>query len=127
MTPKTKKFSELAGPLYADPDSRLRIAAHKAAMLAELREALDTTQAQLAGLLDVSQENVSRIERERDVRLSTLRRYVEALGGRLEVRAVFDDGSVELVAPGEDQGQPERRKRSAAASRGRRAPTRSRP
>ncbi len=38
----------------------------------------------------------SRIENEVDVRLSTLERYVEALGGRLEIHAVFDDEAVKL-------------------------------
>jgi len=40
---------------------------------------------------------VSRIEREADVRLSTLARYAEAVGGRLHVEVVFDDESVDLV------------------------------
>jgi hypothetical protein len=53
----------------------------------------------LAEALDVSQPNVSRIEHQDDVFLSTLRSYVEALGGRLEVRAVFDDLTVDLEVP----------------------------
>jgi len=43
-----------------------------------------------------SQPNISRIEHQDDAYLSTLRSYVEALGGRLEVRAVFEDQTVEL-------------------------------
>ena len=50
------------------------------------------TQTQLAAQLSLSQSRVSRIEREEDVQLSTLRRYVQALGGELELRAVFPDG-----------------------------------
>jgi predicted transcriptional regulator len=46
----------------------------------------------------VTQENVSQIERgAADIRVSTLRRYVEALGGRLELRATFPDRSVTLA------------------------------
>jgi len=58
---------------------------------------LDLTQAIVADRLDVTQENVSQIERgEADVRLSTLNRYVEALGGRLEVRAAFPKETISL-------------------------------
>jgi hypothetical protein len=39
-----------------------------------------------------------RIEKELDVRLSTLERYVEALGGKLEIHAVFDDADIKLTA-----------------------------
>ena len=66
--------------------------------LAELRARQALTQREVAGSLGVSQANVSRIEHEEDLYLSTLRSYVEALGGRLEVNAVFADGVVSLVA-----------------------------
>jgi len=42
--------------------------------------------------------NVGRIEKELDVRLSSLERYVEALGGKLEIHAVFDDADTKLTA-----------------------------
>jgi predicted transcriptional regulator len=54
------------------------------------------SQSSVAEELGTSRPNVSRIESEVDVRLSTLERYVEALGGRLEIHAVFDDETVEL-------------------------------
>ena len=67
-------------------------------MLSELRRGLDLTQVQLADRLAVTQENVSQIERgDTDMRVSTLRRYVEALGGRLELRATFPDRSITLA------------------------------
>jgi transcriptional regulator with XRE-family HTH domain len=92
-----KKFSALRKQIDADPVRRARVREHKAAMLAELRRELDLTQAVLADRLEVSQENVSQIERGgADVRLSTLSRYVKALGGRLEVRAEFPDRTVAL-------------------------------
>jgi hypothetical protein len=42
--------------------------------------------------------DVGRIEKEIDMRLSTLERYVEALGGKLEIHAVFDDADIKLSA-----------------------------
>lgn len=84
-----------------DERARARVEATKRAMrlqvaLAELREARGMSQAGVAGQLGTSRPNVGRIESEVDVRLSTLERYVEALGGRLEIRAVFEDESVKL-------------------------------
>jgi len=94
---RAKKFTELRKQIDADPARRARVREQKAAMLAELRRELDLTQAVLADRLEVSQENVSQIERgEADVRLSTLSRYVKALGGRLEVRAAFPEQTVAL-------------------------------
>ena len=52
----------------------------------------------LAEALGTSRPNVGRIEREVEVRLSTLERYVEALGGKLEIHAVFDDAGIKLTA-----------------------------
>jgi hypothetical protein len=51
----------------------------------------------MAEILGVTQANISRIEHEEDLYLSTLRSYVAALGGELEVNAVFADGKVALV------------------------------
>lgn len=65
--------------------------------LHELRERRGATQAAVAEQLGTSRPNVARIESEDDVRVTTLDRYVRALGGRLEVRAVFDDESVQLT------------------------------
>jgi predicted transcriptional regulator len=84
-----------------DDDARARVDVTKRAMrlqiaLAELREGRGMSQAGVADELGTSRPNVSRIESEVDVRLSTLERYVEALGGRLEIHAVFDDEAVKL-------------------------------
>jgi DNA-binding XRE family transcriptional regulator len=66
--------------------------------LAELREMRGVTQASVAEELSTSRPNVGRIEKELDIRLSTLERYVAALGGKLEIHAVFDDDDVKLTA-----------------------------
>jgi DNA-binding XRE family transcriptional regulator len=60
--------------------------------LHELREAAGITQSTMAERLDVSRVRVHKIEHAgEDLRLSTMERYVQALGGRLELRVVFDD------------------------------------
>jgi DNA-binding XRE family transcriptional regulator len=61
-------------------------------VLRELRAALGFTQEQLANRLGVQQAAVSRLERRPDMTLSSLRRYVEALGGELEINVRTRDG-----------------------------------
>ena len=55
------------------------------------------SQVELAGRLDVTQGAISKLEHAEDVRVSTLRQYLEALGARLEFVAVFDDGEEHRV------------------------------
>ncbi|MEI6726502.1 MAG: helix-turn-helix domain-containing protein [Actinomycetes bacterium] len=96
-TQNKKSFSGLRKQIDADPERRARVEEHKSAMLGDLRRELDLTQAAIADRLNVTQENVSQIERgESDLRISTLQRYVEALGGHLEVRAEFPGHSTNL-------------------------------
>jgi transcriptional regulator with XRE-family HTH domain len=64
--------------------------------LRELRELLGKTQQEIAVLIERSQGQVSETERRQDLRLSTLRSYVEALGGELEVIASFGDKRIKL-------------------------------
>ena len=98
-------FKLLSEPFLSDPEQREQVEALKRAMravlaLTQLREARGLTQRQIAETLDVSQANISRIEHEDDLYLSTLSSYVAALGGRLEVNAVFPDEIVEIVPAG---------------------------
>jgi transcriptional regulator with XRE-family HTH domain len=65
--------------------------------LSEIRRARTLTQTQLAKALHVSQAQVSRIENQTDLYLSTLESYLEAMGGRLELVAVFDDERVPIA------------------------------
>jgi DNA-binding XRE family transcriptional regulator len=65
-------------------------------LLQDLRSKRQMTQNEIADRLGIRQPTVSKIERREDVNLSTLRRYVEALGGELHVTAKFADGTVEL-------------------------------
>jgi predicted transcriptional regulator len=64
--------------------------------LRDLREMFGKTQADLASGSDFGQSEASRMERRNDHMVSTLRRYVAALGGELEVVAVFDNKRVHL-------------------------------
>ena len=59
--------------------------------LAELRRARSLTQDQLAADLHVNQASIAKLERRTDMYLSTLRRFVEAMGGELEIVARFPD------------------------------------
>jgi transcriptional regulator with XRE-family HTH domain len=67
--------------------------------LAELREARGVTQADLADALKISQPAVSKIENGADLHLSTLHRYVRALGGTLRLEAIFPDQTADLSLP----------------------------
>jgi hypothetical protein len=66
--------------------------------LKELREAAGKTQEELAAALKRAQSEISRMESRSDYRLSTLQRYVAALGGELEVIANFGNRRVRLRA-----------------------------
>ena len=65
--------------------------------LEELRRTCDLSQEQIAGRLDTQQAQISSLERRNDLLVSTLRRYVDALGGHLEIRAVFPGWTVQVV------------------------------
>ena len=64
-------------------------------LLRTLRRNRAVTQAELAAIMGVRQASVSKLENQNDMRLGTLRRYVEALGGELEIRVRFPDDDVE--------------------------------
>lgn len=64
--------------------------------LRALREAAGLTQEELAQRVAITQSQLSKLERREDYRLSTLRRYVAALGGQLEIVAVVDGKRIRL-------------------------------
>jgi Helix-turn-helix domain len=100
----TKNYQELQVELEARPDHGQRAAEAKATLgaqddayfrrLSELRHARHMTQ--VAARLHMVRPSVSRLERQADLYVSTLRRYIEAIGGRLEIHAVFPDLDAEL-------------------------------
>ncbi len=90
------KFSDLRKDVDKRSGAAERLAAKRAETLEEirlyeLRHAEAVSQAELAGRLDVTQGAISKLEHSEDVRVSTLRQYLEALGARLELVAVFED------------------------------------
>lgn len=90
------KWSELRDEFRAKPGAEEAITAARERSfeelrLYELRHAEAVSQAELAGRLEVTQGAISKFEHADDVRISTLRQYLEALGARLELVAVFDD------------------------------------
>jgi len=103
----TRKFKDLAAPLYEDADSRQRMAHIRADMeaelvahhLGELRRTLGIDQVDLADRLGMTQGGLSRLERSADPKLSTLRKLTEALGGTLRIEVTVGDRVFQL-APG---------------------------
>lgn len=107
MKPKTKYISaeELFAELGYDPEEKetkarldkLR-AKVDAVLLSDLRKAAELTQTDVAAKLDVSQNRVSQIELAdlEAMQLSTIRSYVEALGGQLVLGAVIKNKIVAI-------------------------------
>ena len=85
MPPKARERSE-----------RLADKLGKEIRLAELRSALGVSQDELGHLLERKQAAISRLERRSDMHVSTLREFVKALGGDLELIAKFPDGSYHI-------------------------------
>jgi hypothetical protein len=93
---KHKSTPEVRANLQREAHAELdRIGFHK------LRQARQQTQVAVAERLKVGQGAVSRMEKQSDFLLSTLREYVGALGGQLELRVMFPDADfvIETLAP----------------------------
>lgn len=71
--------------------------------LYELRAARKLTQEKLAATLHVKQAAVSKLERRTDMYVSTLREFINAMGGELEITARFPEGSVRINQFEEDE------------------------
>lgn len=94
-----RKFEELKAKM--PPEARARLEAKTKQLLQEmaldeLRAARELTQEHLARILGVNQSSISKIEKRTDMYLSTLRGFIQAMGGELEIRAVFPDGTVRI-------------------------------
>ena len=89
------KWSKLKGRMSPQARAEVdeRVKRTLASMpLAEVRKAVGLTQAELASRMDVAQGSVSKVENAADMYLTTLRKYVQALGGELSITARFPDG-----------------------------------
>ena len=86
------------------PAQRAKIAARASQLLNEekalrqLRVARELTQQSMAKLMGVGQADISKIENRADMLLSTLRSYVEAMGGSLRMVVEFPDGRAVLTS-----------------------------
>jgi DNA-binding XRE family transcriptional regulator len=104
-----KKFSELRRkmPVEAREENEREARRLLAEMpLHQLRAAQKMTQQQLAALLEVNQSEVSKIEKRTDMYLSTLASYITAMGGTLELRAVFPHGEAVRITQFEALNEP---------------------
>ncbi|MBW4655655.1 MAG: helix-turn-helix domain-containing protein [Kaiparowitsia implicata GSE-PSE-MK54-09C] len=95
-----RPFSDLKKDWSAE--RRAKNAARKAEMAAELvsleqlREGLGISQEELANVLDVQQPAISKLVRRPDMKVSTLRELIAAMGGELHITATFAGRSVEI-------------------------------
>ena len=94
-----RNFRELEKKMR--PESRARVKNRTREMmaemlLAELRKSAGVTQEELASTLGIKQPTLSRMESQSDMQISTLRRVIESLGGKLEIIAHLPDGDVRL-------------------------------
>jgi DNA-binding XRE family transcriptional regulator len=95
----TRTFCDLLHSLPIERQQKIgdRVRDSLASMpLDEIRRARQMTQAKLADALGVNQGEVSKIEHRTDLYISTLAGYIEALGGKLEIRAVFPDREMRI-------------------------------
>ena len=93
------KFAELEARLPQDRRARIDRLAEKLGHdmdLAQLRTARQLSQAALGEILHVEQPAIAKLEKRTDMYLSTLRRFIEAMGGELEIVARFPDRSVRI-------------------------------
>ncbi|HEY7387377.1 MAG TPA: XRE family transcriptional regulator [Bryobacteraceae bacterium] len=96
---RVRNFNELRAKLPSEIRAKNEAWVRKTVAelpLVELRAARELTQQNLAEVLGVNQAAVSKLERRTDMYVSTLARFIEAMGGKLEIRAVFPDGAVTL-------------------------------
>lgn len=94
-----KKYKDLQARMSPDAQARAQALAERmirSMPLDELREARELTQEQLARILRVKQSAISKMERRTDMYISTLQSVIKAMGGHLEIRAVFPDGDVRV-------------------------------
>jgi transcriptional regulator with XRE-family HTH domain len=98
MARNFKQLQDKMNPAMRE-DNRRRVREELQRMaLDELRSAKRLTQADMAEMLDVPQSSISRIEQRADMYLSTLRNYVHALGGVLQIQAVFPEGGTVVIS-----------------------------
>jgi transcriptional regulator with XRE-family HTH domain len=96
MATKWRDIRKTFSPEVEQEIARRVSEAPRVMALYQLREARSMTQVNLAKVLNVNQGAVSRMERRTDMYVSTLRNFIQAMGGQLQVKAVFPEGEVEI-------------------------------
>lgn len=99
-----KKWADVRSKMPTESQARMNArlqAAIEVLPLDKLRKARSLTQTALAERLQTDQSAISKMEGRTDMYLSTLREYVEALGGTLELRADFPEGSFSIDLAGQ--------------------------
>jgi transcriptional regulator with XRE-family HTH domain len=94
-----RKWKDIRKQLSPEAEERIRQSVKDAARvmsLYQLREARKLTQVNLAQILNVNQGSVSKMEKRTDMYVSTLRSFIQAMGGKLQIKAVFPEGEVEI-------------------------------
>ena len=84
-----RKLDDVIAALPKARRQRVEARAMELATLKDLRQAALQTQEELAAVLGVGQDTISRLEKRSDMLLSTLRHYVEGMGGELHLVAQF--------------------------------------
>lgn len=93
------KWKDIRGTFSPEVEAEIAQRVKEAAAvmtLYQLREARNLTQVSLAKVLQVNQGAVSRMEKRTDMYVSTLRNFIQAMGGQLQVKAVFPEGEVQI-------------------------------
>ena len=94
-----KKFKQLKEKMSPEAQKRARIKTEvmlQEMMLAEVRQAIELSQEDMANAMNLQQPAISKIEKNTDMYISTLRRYIEALGGELDITARFNGKKVRI-------------------------------
>ena len=93
------KWKDIRKPLTPEAEERLRQGVKEVAAvmtLHHLREARSLTQVNLAKVLQINQGAVSKMEKRADMYVSTLRNFIQAMGGQLQVKAIFPEGEIQI-------------------------------
>jgi DNA-binding transcriptional regulator YiaG len=93
------KWKDVRKPLSPEAEERILRSVKEAAAvmtLHQLREARSLTQVNLAKVLRINQGAVSKMEKRTDMYVSTLRNFIQAMGGQLQVKAIFAEGEVQI-------------------------------
>ncbi len=96
MAKKLKQLEEKMSPESLSRSQAKAEAMMTAMALAELRQALKLSQEDIAAAMKINQPAVSKIEKNTDMFINTLRRYIEAMGGELDITARFNDREIRI-------------------------------